>query len=112
MRERVCGPANNNSGGVLIGLLNILHPLRISETGGFSNALNVHRFIEALKFAFGARSWVTDPAYAQMGNKERMEEVITDQWADDVRARIDDVSWTCPGGLCPNGGRLAKDDQD
>ncbi|KIY35507.1 gamma-glutamyltransferase [Cryptococcus gattii E566] len=77
-----------SSGGILLGLLNILEPLNITSDGGLKNPLNVHRFLEALKFAFGARSWVTDPAFAK--DKKRFEEVYTKEWADGIREKITD----------------------
>lgn len=74
----------------MLGLLNVLEPLNITSNNGLKNPLNLHRFIEALKFAFGARSWVTDPAFAK--DKKRLEEVYTKEWADGIREKITDVS--------------------
>lgn len=74
----------------MLGLLNVLEPLNITSNNGLKNPLNLHRFIEALKFAFGARSWVTDPAFAE--DKKRLEEVYTKEWADEIRKKITDVS--------------------
>lgn len=83
-----------SSGGIMLGLLNVLEPLNITSNNGLKNPLNLHRFIEALKFAFGARSWVTDPAFAK--DKKRLEEVYTKEWADEIRKKITDVSDQSP----------------
>jgi hypothetical protein len=79
-------------GGILIALLRLIEPFRIPQTGGFSNALNVHRFIESLKFAFAARSEVTDPAFVK--DPSRLDRFWKTDWADEVRAKITDVSKT------------------
>lgn len=93
-----------SSGGILLGLLNILEPLNITSDGGLKNPLNVHRFLEALKFAFGARSWVTDPAFVK--DKKRFEEVYTKEWADGIREKITDVSGIVKSFSLPNWGPI------
>ncbi len=72
--------------------MNLLSPFKIPQTGGLDKPLNVHRFLEALKFAFGARSWVTDPAYVAGKDRDRLDEIWTKEWADAVRPKIQDVS--------------------
>ncbi|KAI9635467.1 putative gamma-glutamyltranspeptidase 1 precursor [Dioszegia hungarica] len=79
-----------SSGGILLALLRLIEPFRISQTGGLDNPLNVHRFIESLKFAFAARSEVTDPAFVK--DPERLDRFYQSGWADDVRAKITDNS--------------------
>ncbi|TYJ52700.1 gamma-glutamyltransferase [Cryptococcus floricola] len=88
MSKEVYTTSAPSSGGVLLGLLSVLEPLNITSTGGLRDVLNAHRFIEALKFAFGARSAITDPAFA--ANRSALEDVHSKQWADDVRAKITD----------------------
>jgi gamma-glutamyltranspeptidase/glutathione hydrolase/leukotriene-C4 hydrolase len=82
---------------VLIALMNLLSPFKIPQTGGLDKPLNVHRFLEALKFAFGARSWVTDPAYVTGKDRDRLDEIWTQEWADAVRPKIQDVSCSARG---------------
>lgn len=74
----------------MIALLRILEPFRIPQTGGFKNPLNVHRFIESMKFAFGARSEVTDPAFVK--DADRLDRFWKTGWPDEVRDKITDVS--------------------
>jgi gamma-glutamyltranspeptidase/glutathione hydrolase/leukotriene-C4 hydrolase len=83
-----------DSGGILIALLRLIEPFRIPQTGGFKNALNVHRFIESLKFAFAARSEVTDPAFSK--DPSRLDRFWKTGWPDEVRAKITDVSLPVP----------------
>ncbi|WWD22066.1 gamma-glutamyltransferase [Kwoniella shandongensis] len=77
-----------SSGGVLLGLLNILEPYRIPFTGGLTDPLNSHRLIEAMKFAFGARSEITDPAFAR--DSSRFKDFYSKAWADEIREKITD----------------------
>ena len=77
------------SGGVMLGMLNILEPYNIAETGCLDSSANTHALIEAMKFAFGARSEVTDPAFAK--NMTRINEFYTKQWADEIRPKFDKV---------------------
>lgn len=94
MSKEIYTTSAPSSGGIMLGLLNVLEPLNITSNNGLKNPLNLHRFIEALKFAFGARSWVTDPAFAK--DKKRLEEVYTKEWADEIRKKITDVSDQSP----------------
>ena len=75
-----------SSGGVLLGLLNVLEPYDMGQM----TPLNTHRLIEAMKFAFGARSEITDPAFA--ANTSRFDEFYTKAWAKEIRSMITDVS--------------------
>lgn len=78
------------SGGVMLGLLNILEPYNISHNGCLDSDLNTHRLVEAMKFAFGARSEITDPAFK--ANKTRLNEFYQKSWADEIRPLLSDVS--------------------
>ncbi|KAK8846754.1 gamma-glutamyltransferase [Kwoniella newhampshirensis] len=77
-----------SSGGVMLGLLNILEPYQIPFNGGLTDPLNSHRLIEAMKFAFGARSEITDPAFAS--DPSRFKEFWSKEWADEIRGKITD----------------------
>lgn len=70
----------------MLGMLNILEPYNFHLHGGLANSTNVFIMLEAMKFAFGARSEVTDPAFAP--NISRMHEFATKQWADKTRRLI------------------------
>ena len=44
-----------------------------------------------MKFAFGARSEITDPAFVGDDERARFTEFYGKTWADEVRERINDV---------------------
>lgn len=69
----------------MLGLLNILEPYNITSL----SPLNVHRMVEAMKFAFGARSEITDPSFAR--NVSRFEEFYGKGWAVEKRGLLDEV---------------------
>jgi gamma-glutamyltranspeptidase/glutathione hydrolase/leukotriene-C4 hydrolase len=81
-----------SSGAMLLAILNILEgydfPSTPASEGGCNGPLNTHRFLEAMKFAFGARSEVTDPAFATQEQKERYLEFTTKEWAEKTRGKI------------------------
>ncbi|OCF59095.1 gamma-glutamyltransferase [Kwoniella mangroviensis CBS 10435] len=79
-----------SSGGILLAFLKLLEPYNIPLTGGLTNPLNVHRLIEGMKFAFGARSEITDPAPQFGGNLTRFKEFYEGDWADEKRGMISD----------------------
>ena len=72
-------------GSVMLGMLNILEPYDIPSSG-CRTPENIHKLIEAHKFAFGARSEVTDPPFAS--NLSRLAEFRTKAWADKARAKL------------------------
>lgn len=72
------------SGGVLIGMLQILDPL-LSQLKCHTSA-STHTVIEAMKFAFGARSEISDPAFAK--NATRFADFYSPAWAEEKRALI------------------------
>jgi gamma-glutamyltranspeptidase/glutathione hydrolase/leukotriene-C4 hydrolase len=81
-----------SSGAMLLAILNILEGFDFPSTpkseGGCNGPRNIHRFLEAMKFAFGARSEVTDPAYATSEQKDRYMEFTTKKWAKEARHKI------------------------
>ncbi|WVW78752.1 gamma-glutamyltransferase [Kwoniella bestiolae CBS 10118] len=79
-----------SSGGILLAFLKLLEPYNIPFTGGLKNPLNVHRLIEGMKFAFGARSEITDPAPEFGGNLTRFREFYEGDWAEEKRGMICD----------------------
>lgn len=77
------------SGGVLLGMFNILEPYvaKWAESGKCWGAAEAHVTVEAMKHAFGARSEVCDPTFAR--NLTRLAEFRTKAWAAGRRALID-----------------------
>ncbi|ORX34374.1 putative gamma-glutamyltranspeptidase 1 precursor [Kockovaella imperatae] len=76
------------SGGVMLGILNLLEPYNFQESSCLDSHINQHRLVEAMKFGFGARSEVCDPAFAQ--NASRFDEFYSKEWADAIRPLITD----------------------
>jgi gamma-glutamyltranspeptidase/glutathione hydrolase/leukotriene-C4 hydrolase len=77
------------SGPVLLNILNLIEPYNFYKDGG-RNTLNMHRLVEAFKFAYAARTEMGDPYFNDI--EKRMEELISKEWADFVRLNITDVS--------------------
>ncbi|GAA6061308.1 hypothetical protein JCM10212_005422 [Sporobolomyces blumeae] len=76
------------SGGPIIQLLlNTLDGYKGYVDDG-KTGLSQHRFLEALKFAFAARTEVGDPAF--IDNAAKLAEITTRDYADRVRANITD----------------------
>ncbi|GAA5968400.1 hypothetical protein JCM3765_000447 [Sporobolomyces pararoseus] len=76
------------SGGPIIQLLlNTLDGYK-DYAGEGKTGLGQHRFLEALKFAFAARTQVGDPAF--INNTKRLAEIPTLEYAKRVRANITD----------------------
>ncbi|GAA5822503.1 hypothetical protein JCM11251_006360 [Rhodosporidiobolus azoricus] len=74
-------------GPVMRMLLNVLEGYKgFAEYG--RTGLGEHRFIEALKFAFAARTEVGDPAH--IDNAKKLAEIPTRKYADAVRGNITD----------------------
>jgi gamma-glutamyltranspeptidase/glutathione hydrolase/leukotriene-C4 hydrolase len=68
----------------MLGMLNILETFDV-EKQCYSPEY-YHLLIEAMKFAFGARSEISDPAFAE--KPERFNEFFTKEWAKDMSAKI------------------------
>ena len=83
------------SGGMLLAILNLVEgydfPSTPESEGGCQSPKNVHRLLEAMKLAFGARSEVTDPAFASQEQMGRDHEFTTKEWAHENRHKITDV---------------------
>ncbi|POY74464.1 putative Gamma-glutamyltransferase [Rhodotorula taiwanensis] len=76
-----------SGGPILQHLLNVLDGYKTYAEDG-KTGLGVHRFVEALKFAFAARTNVGDPPFIKNGAK--LAEIPTRKYADAVRANITD----------------------
>lgn len=89
-----------SSGPVMLGLLNAMEVYQLSPTDDspLTNAtrtpLNVHRLTEALKFAFGARTEISDVSdgFADDARRARIDEFVTKKWGQEVVKNITDVS--------------------
>ncbi|CAG8488734.1 11582_t:CDS:10 [Funneliformis caledonium] len=78
---------NTPSGGpVLLSMLNILEGYRLSREG--LDGKNLHRIIETLKFGFAMRTEMGDPLFTN--NLERIEEIMTKDFAAKIRKNISD----------------------
>lgn len=88
-----------SSGAMLLAILNLLEeydfPSTPASEGGCNSPLNTHRLLEAMKLAFGARSEVTDPAFASAEQNDRYLEFTTKEWAKQAREKITDVGTPC-----------------
>ncbi len=90
-----------SSGPVMLGLLNAMEVYDLSpadddspRTNATRTPLNIHRLTEALKFAFGARTEISDLAegFADDARRERIDEFVGKKWGRDVVKNITDVS--------------------
>lgn len=77
-----------SSGLVMLGLLNIYEALFPKDIKQCWEELDIFNRLESIKFAFGARSDVSDPAFGQ--NRTRLNEIKTKAWAKKQRKKITD----------------------
>ncbi|PWZ01586.1 hypothetical protein BCV70DRAFT_199018 [Testicularia cyperi] len=77
------------SGPVLLSVLNILSGFPDFVSNG-PTGLNIHRFVEALKFGFGQRTELADPAFMKGEDLDRMSEIPTLDEADRLRPNLTD----------------------
>ncbi|GAA5801834.1 hypothetical protein HPULCUR_007289 [Helicostylum pulchrum] len=87
--RKVTTTAGPTSGPALLTVLNIIEPFFFNMTG--PTGLTMHRFAEALKYGFAFRTEIGDPDFLK--NNDRMEQIISKEWADIVRKNISD-HWT------------------
>ncbi|SOV08995.1 related to gamma-glutamyltransferase [Ustilago sp. UG-2017a] len=77
------------SGPILLSILNQLSLIPDLITGE-PTSLNMHRFIETLKFGFGQRTELADPAYLAPEDVERIAEISTIEEAQRIVPNITD----------------------
>lgn len=87
--RKVITTAGPTSGPALLSVLNIIEPFFFNITG--PTGLAMHRFVEALKYGFAFRTEIGDPDFIK--NDDRMEQIISKEWADIVRKNISDVKY-------------------
>lgn len=85
--RKVVSCSTPTSGPLIIAALNILERFNLRLHG--YTGLDLHRIIETLKHGFSFRTEFGDPDYIH--NQERMEEIITKEWASRIRQNISDV---------------------
>ncbi|KAJ8659965.1 gamma-glutamyltransferase [Lichtheimia ornata] len=84
--RKVVSCSTPTSGPLIIAALNILERFNLRLHG--YTGLDLHRIIETLKHGFSFRTEFGDPDYIH--NQERMEEIITKEWASRIRQNISD----------------------
>lgn len=87
--RKVTTTAGPTSGPALLSVLNIIEPFFFNITG--PTGLTMHRFAEALKYGFAFRTEIGDPDFIK--NDDRMEQIISKEWADIARKNISDVKY-------------------
>lgn len=87
--RKVITTSGPTSGPALLSVLNIIEPFFFNVTG--PTPLNIHRYVEALKYGFAFRTEIGDPDFIH--NEERISEIISKEWASVVRKNITDVSY-------------------
>lgn len=78
------------SGPVLLSILNMLSLIPDFATTPEVTSLNMHRFIETLKFGFGQRTELADPAFMSADDRARMDEIPTMQEAQRLVVNVTD----------------------
>ena len=83
----------------MLGMFNVMERFGLtspwaSPANETRTGLNMHRMTEAMKFAFGARTEISDPDVAFMDEKrkERVQGFTRGEWADQIVQEITDVS--------------------
>lgn len=77
------------SGPVLLHMLNLMeHYDDLTDEG--RTLRNTHRYIEAMKFGFAARTRVCDPAFTNDSDATRIEEIPTKEYSDAIFPNITD----------------------
>ncbi|KAI5787033.1 gamma-glutamyltranspeptidase-domain-containing protein [Peziza echinospora] len=75
------------SGPVLIEGLNIADKLDVTDP---SDPVTIHRMVEIMKWISAGRTELGDPADTAVANEERVEELMTKKYADEVISNISD----------------------
>ncbi|KAI8853371.1 nucleophile aminohydrolase [Chytridium lagenaria] len=88
--RRIVTTPSPASGAVLLSILNILEGYNLPASG--KTALNAHRLVEAMKFAYGQRSYYGDPIDPVFRNISKIEDKFSQKsYAALVRANISDA---------------------
>lgn len=77
------------SGPIVLSILNMLSLIPDFTTGG-PTSLNMHRFVETLKFGFGQRTELADPAFMAPEDLDRIAQIPTMQEAERIVPNITD----------------------
>ncbi|ORZ08619.1 gamma-glutamyltransferase, partial [Absidia repens] len=84
--RKITTATSPTSGPILLAMLNILERYNLSVQG--ETGLNIHRMLEAFKFGYAFRTEMGDPFY--LDNQDRMDQIITKEWASIVRQNVSD----------------------
>jgi gamma-glutamyltranspeptidase/glutathione hydrolase len=76
------------SGAVCLNTLKIMEQYDVKDSEDVN--LSIHRFDEAMRFAYGARQLLGDPAFVEIGSHEDM--MLDEKMAREIRHRILDNS--------------------
>ncbi len=74
-----------SSGAVTLSILNTMQ--QYPQADAIDDELTSHRFVEAMKFAYGARQKLGDPNYV-VNIKDLQQELLSDERAKRIRASI------------------------
>ncbi|CAO3623063.1 unnamed protein product [Cunninghamella blakesleeana] len=74
------------SGPIALSIFNLLERFNLGKDG--KSDLNIHRIIESFKFGHAFRTEMGDPGF--IFNEERMDEIISKDWASTVRRNMSD----------------------
>ena len=88
MGKKVYTTQAPTSGPILLSILNILSLIPDFTTE--ASSLNMHRFVEALKFGFGQRTELADPAFLSQPDLDRISQIPTMEEALRIRPNITD----------------------
>ncbi|CAO3612510.1 unnamed protein product [Cunninghamella echinulata] len=86
--RKITTTTSPTSGPISLSIFNLLERFQLSKQGDQDNFLNIHRLIESFKFGYAFRTEMADPDF--MSNQERMDELISKDWASTVRRNISD----------------------
>ncbi|KAI8373067.1 gamma-glutamyltransferase [Radiomyces spectabilis] len=84
-RKVITGPAPT-SGPVLLSMLNVIERYNLASKG--PTPVNLHRIIETMKFGAAFRTELGDPQWTH--NQDRLDEIISKDWAARVRTNLTD----------------------
>lgn len=82
--RKVTTTSEPTSGPVLLSVLNLIERYQFKADGFIG--VNLHRLVEAFKFGYAFRTEMGDPEFIH--NAERMDEMVTKDYAADIRQLI------------------------
>lgn len=89
--RKVCGPPPPSGAAVAQAILNVMDGYKYNMKSFDEIATLYHHFIEASKFSYAARSWLSDPAFVPNAT-EIARNITTKEWATWIRSKITDTA--------------------